>query len=164
MTSDRPQTGPARRIASLPLLVAAALLLGGSTAARSQAADAATAHTARSLNGTVTAHLHLTHPSGALLFEEGATSGSLPGHMRAELDVGAVFTGRFTIYTRGGWIAGHGSASPHGMGRYQSFGGSFIVTSGGGLYKHIHGRAGLYGVFDRRTYATTIQTTGTLSY
>jgi hypothetical protein len=122
------------------------------------------AHVARTVNGTDTAHLHLTRSSGSLLFEEGSASGGLPGSMRAQLNVGPTFSGSFTIYTRGGMIKGRGTATPHGSGRYESFAGSFVVTGGTGRYAHARGHAGLYGTFDRRTYAVVIQTTGRLSY
>jgi hypothetical protein len=84
--------------------------------------------------------------------------------MRAELNTGAVFTGSFTTHTHGGSIKGHGSATPHGSGRYQSFSGWFVVTGGSGRYAHVHGRAGLYGVFDRRSDSVVVQTTGKLSF
>lgn len=123
------------------------------------------ARAARSLNDTATAHLHLVKPEGSQLIEEGPVSGALAGTMRAALDIGATFTGRFTIHPRrGGSITGHGRATPHGSGRYQSFSGSFVVTGGTGRYTHISGHAGLYGVIDRRTDSVTIQTTGKLSY
>ena len=84
--------------------------------------------------------------------------------MRAELRVGSVFTGSFTIYTDKGRISGSGKATPHGSGRYQSFSGVWTVTSGSGVYSHIHGRDNLSGIFDRRTYAVLVTTTGSLSY
>ena len=91
-------------------------------------------------------------------------TGALPGSMRAVLTTGAVFSGSFTIHTNGGTIDGHGRATTHGSGRYQSFNGSITVTGGSGRYSHAHGRTGLSGTFDRRTYAMVIQTTGRLSY
>jgi hypothetical protein len=78
--------------------------------------------------------------------------------------VGATFTGSFTIYTHGGSIRGHGSANPHGSGVYESFAGSLVATGGTGRYTHAHGRAGLYGTFNRNNYALLVQTTGTLLY
>ncbi len=84
--------------------------------------------------------------------------------MRAVVDTGNVFTGSFTIHTNGGSIEGNGRATPHGLGRYQSFSGTITLTSGTGRYIHAQGRAGLYGTFDRRTYALVIQTTGRFSY
>jgi hypothetical protein len=121
------------------------------------------ASAARVLEGADTAHLHLLH-AGEDLTEEGPSSGILPGHMRAELRVGPVFTGSFTIYTDNGRISGSGTANPHGSGRYQSFSGAWTVTSGSGVYAHVHGHDSMYGVFDRRTYDVVVTTTGSLSY
>jgi hypothetical protein len=121
-------------------------------------------HSARSLNATTTAHLHLVKAEGSELFEEGPVTGALPGSMQAQVKTGVSFTGSFTTHTAGGSIKGHGSATPHGAGRYQSFSGTFIVTGGTGRYTHISGHAGLYGVFDRRTDSVIVQTTGKLSY
>jgi hypothetical protein len=121
-------------------------------------------HAARSLNATTTARLHLVKAEGSELFEEGPVTGTLPGSMQAQIKTGVSFTGSFTTHTAGGSIKGHGSATPHGAGRYQSFSGTFIVTDGTGRYAHISGHAGLYGVFDRRTDSVTVQTTGKLSY
>lgn len=122
------------------------------------------AHAAHTLNGTDTAHLHLVHQDETVVFEEGTATGGMPGHMKAELTIGSTFTGNCTVYARGGSITGHGTAAPHGSGRYQSFHGSLLITGGTGNYAHIHGRAGLYGTFDRRTFALVLQTTGNLSY
>lgn len=148
--------------------LALALLL--STAPSIQPADAHSAplnpraHAARKLKASDTAHLHYISASGSLLYEEGAATGTLPGRMRVHLNVGATFTGSFTIYTKGGSIRGHGSANPHGSGVYESFAGSLVATGGTGRYTHAHGRAGLYGTFNRNTYALLVQTTGTLLY
>lgn len=124
----------------------------------------ADAHTARTLNGTDTAHLHLIRQDETVVFEEGTATGNLPGHMKAELTIGSIFTGSCTVNAPGGSITGRGSATPHGSGRYQSFSGSLLITGGTGDYAHIRGRAGLYGTFDRRTFALVLQTTGNLSY
>ncbi|HEV2944212.1 MAG TPA: hypothetical protein VGX26_03765 [Solirubrobacteraceae bacterium] len=137
------------------------------TSAASQASGAvrqSSAHAARTLNGTDTAHLHLIHQQETVLSEEGPATGALPGHMRARLNIGAVYTGRCTIYTSGGTVTGRGTAIPHGAGRYQSFHGSLLITGGTGRYAHVHGHTQLYGTFDRRTFAVVIQTTGNLSY
>ncbi len=132
--------------------------------ADSTAAGHTSAHAARTLNGAATAHLHLIKANGSQLDEEGPVTGALPGTMRAVLTTGLVFSGSFTIHTNGGSIDGHGSATLRGAGRYQSFSGSITVTGGSGRYRHAHGRTSLSGTFDRRTYATVIKTTGTLSY
>ncbi len=119
---------------------------------------------ARTLSATDTAHLHYIHSSGSKLIEQGSATGGLPGSMHVELNVGATFSGTFTIYASGGTVTGHGTATPHGSGRFESFSGSLVVTGGTGRYAHAHGKAGLYGSFDRKTYALAVQTTGKLSY
>lgn len=148
-------------------LVSAVLAIAGvvmAGPADSYSARYPAGHVARSLNATITAHLHLVKAEGSELFEEGPVTGALPGSMEAQLKTGATFTGSFTTHTSNGSIKGHGSATPHGVGRYQSFSGTFLVTGGTGRYTHISGHAGLYGVFDRRTDSVIVQTTGKLSY
>jgi hypothetical protein len=150
-------------------VVTLAILLAGGAALMSAAQSSAARHQARahaafSLNGTATAHLHLVKPNGRQLLEEGPLTGAIPGSMRAVFDTGNVFTGSFTIRTHGGTIEGRGRATPHGLGRYQSFSGTITLTGGTGRYTQAKGHAGLYGTFDRRTYALVIQTTGRFSY
>lgn len=127
-------------------------------------AHAESAHAAHTLKASDTAHLRYVSVSGSLLFEEGQATGTIPGNMRVHFNLAATLTGSFTIYTRGGSIRGRGSATPHGSGVYESFAGWLLVTGGTGRYAHAHGRSGLYGTFNRNTYALTVQTTGTLSY
>ena len=119
---------------------------------------------AHTLRGTETGHLRLRRASGSLLYEEGPASGPLRGHMVARLDLGATFSGSFFVYTREGSIAGHGTASPHGSGRYKSFAGTLVLTGGTGRYARARGHAGLYGTFDQRTDDLVIQTTGSFTY
>lgn len=144
-------------------LLTAAIVLIGATAESSRAEGHVADRAAQTINGADTAHLRLIRP-GEKLLEEGPASGALPGSMRAELDIGPLYTGSFTIYTRDGRISGYGRATPHGAGRYQSFAGWLTVTGGNGRYARVHGHDKLYGVFDRRTYAVSVETTGTLSY
>ena len=122
------------------------------------------AHAARAVKATDTASLRYVSASGSLLFEEGKAFGTLPGSMRVHFNVGATLSGSFTIYTRGGSIKGHGEATPHGSGVYESFAGTLLATGGSGRFAHAHGHARLYGTFNRDTYALFVQTTGTLSY
>jgi len=119
---------------------------------------------ASTIDGTDTAHLHLVHQRETVVIEEGAATGALPGRMSAQLHVGSVFTGTCTISTHGGTVTGYGRATPHGSGRYQSFSGTLTITGGSGRYAHARGRTGLYGTFDRRTFALVIQTTGRIAY
>lgn len=127
-------------------------------------ASAHAAHAARALKASDTAHLHYISAKGSTLIEEGKASGTLPGSMKIRFNVGATFSGSFTIFAHGGTITGHGSATPHGAGVSESFAGSLTVTGGAGRYAHAHGRAGLSGTFNRNSYALSIQTSGTLSY
>jgi hypothetical protein len=127
-------------------------------------APAGRAHAAHVLKASDTAHLHYVSASGSLLFDEGKAAGTLPGAMRVHLNLGTTFTGSFTINASGGSIEGHGSATPHGSGTYESFSGTLTVTGGTGRYVHARGRGGLYGTFDREDYALVIKTTGSLTY
>jgi hypothetical protein len=122
------------------------------------------ADTARTLQASDTAKLRYIKHSGSQLLEEGTAQGDLPGNMRANLSIGATFTGSFTIYTHGATITGHGTATPHGASLDEHFSGTLTVTGGTGRYAHAHGHAKLTGTFNRRTYAITLQTSGSLSY
>jgi hypothetical protein len=158
--------GAACGIAPLSVLASATLLASASAAARASTRPPA-AHAAHALKATDTAHLYKVSVSGSDLIEEGKATGTLPGKMRAIVNIGATISGTFRISVRGvGTITGHGTATPHGSGRYESFKGSIVVTGGTGRYAHARGETGLYGTFDRESedYALVIQTTGTLSY
>jgi hypothetical protein len=119
---------------------------------------------ARNMRATDKARLHYISASGSVLYETGRAEGSLPGTMYVHMRVESTFSGTFKIYANGGSIIGHGSATPHGSGVYESFAGTLFVTGGTGTYRHAHGRAALYGTFDRDNYALTIKTSGTLRY
>jgi hypothetical protein len=145
--------------------VAAGLLLTLASGAAPASIASPAARTARVLQITDTAKLRYIPPTnGSVLFEEGAARGTLPGTMRVHCTVGAAVRASFTIYTSAWSISGHGSATPHGSGRYESFAGTLVATSGTGRYAHAHGQAGFYGTFDRRSYDLVVQTTGSLYY
>ncbi len=143
-----------------------AVLLCGALAglASGHAGSPPSARAAHTLQATDTAHLHYIHSSGSLLIEEGSAAGTLPGTMRASVRVGPTTSGSFTIYNRYGTIRGRGTAKLHGSGTYESFAGTLVAEGGTGRYAHARGRAGLYGLFNRRTYALTVQTTGRLLF
>lgn len=119
---------------------------------------------ARALKASDTAHLRYTAAAGSVLIEQGRATGTLPGTMHVRFSIGATFTGRFTIYAAGGSISGRGAATPKGSGVYESFSGALTVTGGSGRYGRAHGRARLYGTFNRDSYALVVQTVGTLYY
>jgi hypothetical protein len=163
LTARGRRCGPTARIAILLELVA----LLGATALPSVAQSHSGHRSARAshvISGTETTHLHLVSSEGSLLREEGSTNGALSGHAKAQFEVGATLSGEITIYSHYGDIKGHGKATPRGSGRYQSFSGTLVVTGGTGRYLHAHGTSGFYGVFDRRTFAMTTQTTGRFYY
>ncbi len=122
------------------------------------------ARAARVLHASDQAHLHYVSASGSTLYETGSASGTLPGSMHVHMRIASTFSGSFVIYAQGGTIVGHGNATPHGSGVYESFAGTLIVSGGSGRYSHAHGRAGLYGTFNRNTYALVVKTTGNLHY
>jgi hypothetical protein len=160
-TSPKPANLPTWRS------VFVATLLGSAALACVAAAGASSIHTktARTLNVTDEAHLHLVNTAGEVLEEEGPATGALPGKVHVRFTVGSSVTGTFVFYPRGGGsITGHGSARLHSTGTNASFGGDLSVSQGTGRYARAHGRGGLYGVVDRRTDAMTLQTTGKLAY
>jgi hypothetical protein len=171
MSKQAPQQRRRGAAAKARAAATAVLLATLGLAALAQASSSGPGHVglladaARTLNATDTGDLHFIPPAhGSEVYEEGTARGTLPGSMRAHCKIGAVVEANFTIYTRGGTITGHGKATPNGSGEYESFAGSILVTSGTGRYAHAHGRAGLYGTFNRKTYALVVQTTGQLSY
>jgi len=122
------------------------------------------ARAARKLHARDRAKLRYRGAVGEEVYETGRASGNLPGTMRVHMVFASTFRGRFTIYTPGGRIDGHGKAKPHGGGVYESFAGTLTVTGGTGSYRHAHGTAHLYGTFNRDDYALTINTAGTLHF
>jgi hypothetical protein len=145
--------------ATLAALALSAWLPGAGASSRP-----ATAVAAHVLDGNAEAKLRYVRSSGSTLIEEGPVSGGISGHMRAMLSLGATFTGSFRFYTKAGEMRGHGTAHPHGSGRYESFAGTDVMTGGTGRYAHVHGHGSMYGIFDRKTYDVTIQTRGMLHY
>jgi phage gpG-like protein len=128
---------------------------------------AAEAPAASVLNIHDEGHLRFVHASGSVIIDEGRVAGTFPGSVRVrflyngEPNVSAVFT----ITGRGG------SVSARGTGRLSSptsptpsFGGHMTVTGGTGRYAHIHGSGQLFGVYNRRSYALTVQAIGKLPY
>jgi hypothetical protein len=154
--------GAARDLALLAF--AAALALPAAATAISARFREPAAHAARTLSVADTAHLRYRGSSGSALIEEGPASGGLPGTVKVRFNVGASVSAAFTISTAHGAVIGRGTGALHSSGMYASFGGSMVVTSGTGRYRHAHGHGGFYGVINRRTYALTVQTTGRLSY
>ncbi len=163
-------TRPQRHIVARAWLLSAACAIVLSAATATAAATHATqprAAAAGTLNVTDEAHLQLNRraSSGEVLIEEGSATGQLPGRVKARFIFGETISVQVTIYpTRGGSISAKGQERVHYSNRYASFGGSISVTGGTGPYRHARGSGGFYGVVDRRSDASTVQTTGKLSY
>lgn len=152
------------RSVSLSIALAAALLALVASSAAARASHPRSARASHALKATDKAQLHIVSASGPWLYEVGKASGTLPGGMKAHMRLAARFTGSFLIDTRYGSISGHGVATPHGSGVWESFAGTLTVTGGTRRYRGAHGTAGLYGTFNRRTYQLIVKTTGTLRY
>jgi hypothetical protein len=145
----------------------ASLLIAGVLAPNSLWADLMIAHRARTLAVHDEGALHFVRSSGSQVIDEGTMRGTLPGRARVTFTYngGPTVRARFTIYGRGFTLNGYGtgrlknpnSATP-------SFRGSLTLTGARGRYAHAHGSGELFGVFNRRTYALTVQALGTLHY
>jgi hypothetical protein len=150
-------------VALLTALMAATIMTSNA-----RSASVAHAHLAAALNVDDTAHLHYVKESDAQLIDEGPATGTVHGTVRVGFNVGATVGASFAIYTHEGSIIGHGTGTLHhsksASDVYLSFGGTLTVTHGTGRYAHAHGTGGFYGTIDRKNYAVTIQTTGTLYY
>jgi hypothetical protein len=144
-------------------LVGVALTVGAHAASPATAAGR-TGLAERTLAVDDQARLHYVRESGSDLLEEGQATGGLPGHVRVQFNVGATVYASFSISTRSGSISGSGSGKLRGTGAWESFGGTMTVTHGTGRYSDAHGHGGFYGAINRHTYASSVQTTGTLHY
>jgi hypothetical protein len=145
------------------------LALGAVAAAGADASprDHRSAHAARVLSIHDQGHLRFIHASGSVLLDEGSASGSFPGQVKVRfLYNGApTVSARFTIAGAGGSISARGTgtlSSP--VSPSPSFRGRMTVTGGTGRYAHVRGGGELFGVFNRRTYALTVQAIGKLPY
>lgn len=160
-------TAPSRRSqlrarGTLSAATLAVLLVTAAPAVASQPVRAA-----RTLSVKDEGHLKLVRSSGSLLIDEGPASGTVPGRARVQFVYKGEPTVRATIT-----VFGHaGSITARGSGRLSSltstnpsFAGALTITGGSGRYAGAHGDGRLYGVFNRRTYAMTVQTQGILHF
>jgi hypothetical protein len=125
------------------------------------------ARSSGSANVRDTGRLHLLRASGSLLIDEGAASGNLPGKVlvRFTYNGSPTVKAQFTITGKGWAIRGAGEgklSNPNSTS--PSFRGSLAITGGSGRFAGAHGSGELFGVFNRRTYALTVQTVGKLRY
>ena len=151
---------------TLTVLLAVGLTAGAAARTLRRTAQPS-AHAARVLNVRDEGHLRFIHASGSLLIDEGRVSGTFPGWVKVRF----VYNGepnvsaQFTISDSGGSISARGAgrlSSP--VSPSPSFRGRMSITGGSGRYAHIRGSGELFGVFNRRSYALTVQAVGKLPY
>jgi hypothetical protein len=154
-------------VSSATLSLAAASLLLASGAGAGQSSRPVDAHAATTLNVHDEGHLHFVHASGSVILDEGSVSGTFPGSARVhflyngEPEVSA----QFTIDGHGGSVSARATArlsSPTSAA--PSFRGRMTITAGTGRYAHVHGGGELYGVYNRRSYALSVQAIAKLPY
>ncbi len=152
---------------ALGVLVLFALATAPAGAAARAHAVQPMADAARTLAIHDVGRLHFVHASGSLLIDEGRVTGTFPGSVKVRFvyDGEPNVSARFTISGAGGSISAKGTgklSSPTTP--TPSFRGRMLVTGGTGRYAHIHGGGELFGVFNRRSYAMTVQAVGKLPY
>lgn len=168
------ETEPRTSTPRCPVLATALLVLfligvsafGATADASDGSSRPAPAHTARTIAVRDTGYLHLIHNGGEYITEEGKATGTIPGKVRAYIEIGPIVVAKFTISTSTGSITGVGSGRPKGRSEEPSFAGTMKVSRGTGRYKHVRGHGGFYGTIDLNpnSYKMVVQTTGTLSY
>lgn len=131
------------------------------------ALTAASASASRTLNIQDKGSLRFVRASGSLLLDEGRVTGSFPGTVKVRF----LYNGEPNVSAHFTITAGAGSISARATGRLSSpttptpsFRGRMTITGGTGRYQHIHGGGELFGVFNRRSYALTVQAVGKLPY
>jgi hypothetical protein len=151
----------ARGSARSSVLVAAALSL------LLLAMTGASASASRVLNIRDQGSLRFVRASGSLLLDEGRVTGTFPGSVKVRF----LYNGEPTVSARFTITGKSGSISARGTGRLSSpvsvapsFRGRMTITGGTGRYEHIRGSGELFGVFNRRSYALTVQAVGKLPY
>jgi len=167
------QLRPARLRATAVLTVALTVLAstaapaGAGKDSHSTVGVRALAHAARVLNVRDEGRLRFIRASGSQLLDEGHASGTFPGSVQVRF----VYNGEPNVSARFTISGSGGSISARGSGRLSSpttpdpsFRGKMIITGGSGRYAHIHGSGELFGVFNRRSYALTVQAIGKLPY
>jgi hypothetical protein len=121
---------------------------------------------ARNVNINDRANLYYYEESESEDFEDaGQATGTLPGSVKASINVGADVRISFTLRPHGGGsISGHSTATIHGKGTYISFVGPVQITRGTGSWAHVRGQATVYGTFNRQTLNSTVEVIGKLQH
>jgi hypothetical protein len=131
------------------------------------AQSSARAQFARTLSVKDEARMHLIRSSGSTLFDEGPAMGTIPGKVKVRFiyNGNPTVSARITIYGRSGTIEAACSARlSNPTSPAPSFKGTLTLAHASGHYAGAHGSGHVYGVFNRRSYAITVQTEGTMHY
>lgn len=141
-------------VAAALAAVALCLTLGGAVAS------------AKTLQITENASMHLVRKSGSVLYEKGTATGTLPGPVSGRFDAGLTkVSGTVTIRPNGG-----GSltilviGTPRSTGTVARFGGTMAVKSGTGKYARASGSGTFEGTVNRRTWAVSVTARARLVY
>jgi hypothetical protein len=159
-----------RRTASLTpwrLPVAATVLLACLAAVPAAAQSPARAQLARTLSVKDEARMRLIRSSGSTLFDEGPATGTIPGKVKVRFiyNGNPTVSARITIYGRSGTLeAACNARLSNPTSPAPSFKGTLTLAHASGRYAGAHGSGHVYGVFNRRSYAITVQTEGTMRY
>jgi hypothetical protein len=150
------------------LAAAACLSMGVAVGVGAAATADPRAHAAHLVSVNDTAYLRTADPNStsSTIVEEGKTTGTLPGTVRARLAVGvSTVNVGFTIYLHGGSISGQAKAKLNpGSGEYASFKGALEVAHGSGKYAHAKGIGNVYGSLNHYSYEAKVQVIGQLRY
>jgi hypothetical protein len=154
-------------VAVLIVAVVSLLAVTASCASAQSKPAASSASAPRVLNIRDQGSLRFVRASGSLLLDEGRVSGSFPGTVKVRF----LYNGEPTVTASFTIVGSGGSISARGTGRLSSpvsvapsFRGRMQITGGTGRYRHIRGSGELFGVFNRRSYALTVQAVGKLPY
>jgi hypothetical protein len=141
-------------------IIATIAALSGSASAQP------TAQTARTINLTERAELHLVRRDGSTIWERGTATGTLPGTVNARFEMTLTkVTGTVTIRARGGGsltivIVGYAQSA----GINARFTGTIAVRRGTGRFADAVGSGTFDGTVNRRTWDATVTAKARLTY
>jgi hypothetical protein len=130
------------------------------------AGRADSAHTAsRSIYVNEHAQLRLISHHSGLLYEQGTFSGTPGGAVSVQIRISYTQSSiSFSTTPSGGTVSGSGHASVYAEGAIAHFSGSVAVTHGTGRYSGASASAlHISGLFQRKTYATSLTVRGEMS-
>lgn len=151
--------------AAIPLALLAAVVLLGTLATGSTAADVQ-AHSAGSFVLNESGNLRLTSKHGFTLNEQGTATGTVHGPIYVHLKIASSsrVTAELSIYPHGGSITGYGNASYRRLRSDAVFSGTLSVARGTGRYAHARGTGlSFSGTIQRSNDAIAVRVSGRVS-